>query len=68
MVFSAHRLARLRRASGLTQEEIARRAGLATVTVSKLEEGRVADPKSSTLSRIAKVLGCTVGQLMAPEK
>jgi transcriptional regulator with XRE-family HTH domain len=36
--------------------------------VSKLEEGRVADPKSSTLVRIAKVLGCTVAQLMAREK
>src|SRR5258706_13892014 len=68
LLFSARRLGQLRKAKGLTQEAVARRAGLATVTVSKLEEGRVADPKSSTLARIAKVLGCTVAQLMVREK
>ena len=63
-VFSAQALIQLRRAIGLSQEELARRAGLATVTIAKLEEGRIADPKSSTLGKLAGPLNCSVGQLM----
>jgi transcriptional regulator with XRE-family HTH domain len=64
-VFSSRSLIDLRRAQGLSQEELARRAGLATVTIAKLEEGRVMDPKTSTLAKLAFGLGCTVDDLVA---
>jgi transcriptional regulator with XRE-family HTH domain len=64
--FSSSALAELRRAKGMSQEELARRAGLATVTVAKLEEGRIADPKSSTVGKLAAALGCPVDRLLEP--
>ena len=66
-VFSPTQLARLRKAKGWTQEGLARRANLATVTVSKLEEGKVQDPNSSTLHKLANALGCPVTQLMGAD-
>lgn len=63
-LFSAHSLVEMRRLKGLSQEELARRAGLATVTVSKLEEGRILDPKASTLGKLAIGLGCSVEDLV----
>ena len=63
-VFSPSALIEFRHAKGMSQEELARAAGLATVTVAKLEEGRKRDPRSSTLAKLAGALGCSVGQLM----
>ena len=62
-VFSRKALARIRKAQGLSQEHLARVSGLATVTIAKLEEGRNFDPKASTLSKLAKALGCRLEQL-----
>ena len=46
-------------------------SGLATVTISKLEEGRNLDPKASTLTKLARALRCQLEQLFtaapAPE-
>jgi transcriptional regulator with XRE-family HTH domain len=44
--------------------ELARRSNLATVTVAKLEEGRITDPKASTLAKLAAGLGCAVDDLV----
>jgi transcriptional regulator with XRE-family HTH domain len=63
-VFDSDGLVRLRKAWGLSQEELARRSGLATVTIAKLEEGRIVDPKASTLLKLARALGCQVDALL----
>ena len=64
-MFSAEYLVRLRRARGFSQEELARRSGLATATVAKLEEGRSADPRTSTLAKLASGLDCPIQALVA---
>ncbi len=66
-VFSSEALARIRREHGWSQEELARRSGVATVTVAKLEERKSSDPRASTLARIADALGCTVEQLVSED-
>lgn len=50
------------------QTEIARRAGMTVQQWHDLENGRKPDPRVSTLERVAKVLGCTVDELLDPEK
>lgn len=67
-MFSARSLVERRRARGLSQEGLARRAGLATVTVAKLEEGRTPDPKASTLAKLAAGLDCKVGDLVEADR
>lgn len=64
-MFSAESLVRLRRAQGFSQEELARRSGLATTTVAKLEEGRSSDPRTSTLAKLAYGLSCPIEALLA---
>lgn len=55
---------RLRRAKGVSQEELAKRTGLSVATVSKLEEGRIADPRVSTIVKLALGLSCRVDDLL----
>lgn len=62
--FSSEALADRRRRLHLSQEDLARRSGVATVTVQKLEEGRIRDPRGSTLAKLAAVLGCRVESLL----
>lgn len=50
------RLLAAREGSGLSQREVAGRAGIGHGHLSRIETGRV-DPKLSTLRRIADVLG-----------
>jgi transcriptional regulator with XRE-family HTH domain len=52
-------LRELREKAGLTQEALARLAGLSTFTVSKLEQGGV-DPSWSTVKKLARALGVSV--------
>ena len=66
-MFSAANLVLMRKAKNLTQEEVARRSGLATVTISKLEEGRNNDPKVSTVSKLARALDCPVATFFSQE-
>ena len=66
-MFSAANLVLMRKAKNLTQEEVARRSGLATVTISKLEEGRNHDPRVSTVSKLARALDCPVGTFFSQE-
>ena len=58
-MFSSANLIRIRKERGLTQEEVARRSGLATVTISKLEEGKNVDPKMSTVMKLVTALECS---------
>lgn len=45
-----------RRAAGLKQDELARRAGVSRMTVQRIEAGTI-DPRASTLLVLARALG-----------
>ncbi len=66
-VFSAANLVLMRKVRNFSQEEVARRSGLATVTISKLEEGRSNDPKVSTVCKLSKAFGCPIEALLHQE-
>jgi transcriptional regulator with XRE-family HTH domain len=57
----------MRRAMDLTQEEIARRAGVSLNWVNALERGRISDPHISTLLDLADALGVGVEELVRKE-
>jgi len=59
------RLATRRHAAGLSQAELALRAGCHANTIVFLESGRVEHPRSDTIAAIAQVLQCDVGELIA---
>ena len=63
-MFSWKSLTQARKTRGLTQEELARQSTLSVGTVSKLEEGRITNPKASTLTKLASVLDCTIDSLL----
>ena len=51
----AERLTRLRKARGMTQEELAKKAGVTRHLISHIETGRVERPKD--MDKIARALG-----------
>jgi transcriptional regulator with XRE-family HTH domain len=59
----AGRLQGLRKAAGLTQQQLATAAGLSMSLITQLEQGVKDDPKMSTLLALAGVLGATVNDL-----
>jgi transcriptional regulator with XRE-family HTH domain len=59
------RLRELREAAGLTQEALARAAGLSTSAVSKLEQ-RDIDPSWSTVQVLARALGVNCAAFEGP--
>jgi transcriptional regulator with XRE-family HTH domain len=60
----AYRLRSLREAAALSQQEVADRADLSLSLVAKMEQGRKADPRASTLLALAEALGVRAGQLI----
>ena len=58
------RIRELRHALGLTQAELARRAGVRRATVSRLENARVSALDLDVLERVADVLGIEPGFLL----
>jgi transcriptional regulator with XRE-family HTH domain len=60
----AYRLQTLRESSGLSQQEVADRADLSLSLVAKMEQGRKADPRASTLLALADALGVRAGRLI----
>jgi len=54
---------RLRERRGLTQEALAKRAGLHRVYVAQIE-GQTKTPSIPTLEKLAKALGVKVGRLL----
>jgi transcriptional regulator with XRE-family HTH domain len=60
----AVRLREAREARGLSQRELAVRAGLSRVTVNRLEMGRLT-PRRGTLARLAEALGLSPSDLVA---
>jgi transcriptional regulator with XRE-family HTH domain len=61
------RLRSLRKARGLSQEAVARRADIGLRAYGDLERGRASDPHYSTLEGIAHALGTTVAELVGEE-
>lgn len=64
MVELGHRLRSLREERGLTQQALARAAGIATDMVSRLENGHYSSPGLRTLLRIAAGMGLPVAALL----
>lgn len=60
----AENLLRLRKAAGLSQMELASRAGLTVSSVSQLEQGKIRDPRMSTVIVIANALGVSKDDLL----
>jgi transcriptional regulator with XRE-family HTH domain len=60
---TAKRLARLRRAQGLTQQQLAAKAGLSREFLNRLEHARL-DPSLTTLVKLAKALRVKVTELV----
>ncbi len=54
----------IRQAKGLSQAELAKRAGLSREYINKIEAGKY-DPPLSTITALAEALGVTAGKLMA---
>jgi transcriptional regulator with XRE-family HTH domain len=61
------RVRRLRKGRGLTQEEVARRAGLTLNSYGDIERGHVRDPHLSSLEAIAQALGVSIEALVSTE-
>ena len=59
------RLKAAREAAGLTQAELARRAGLSRIYIAKLEAGDRTAPTLDVLGRLAKALRLTLVDLLA---
>jgi transcriptional regulator with XRE-family HTH domain len=62
----ALRIRELRRAKKWKQRDLAREAGLSSVTVARIEAGYKHTIKQDTLSSIARALGVPVSELEAP--
>lgn len=60
----AYRLQTLREKAGLSQQEVAEKADLSLSLIAKMEQGRKADPRASTLLALAKALGVRAGELI----
>lgn len=60
----AYRIRTLRETAGLSQEEVAQKAELSLSLITKMEQGRKADPRASTLLALAGALGVRAGQLI----
>jgi transcriptional regulator with XRE-family HTH domain len=60
-------LRRLRLERFLSQAELARQAGLHTITISRLEVG-LAKPSTRTVRVLAETLGVALGELATPEE
>jgi len=52
----------------MSQRALAKAAGLSPVLVTKLESGAIADPRLSTLRKLAKALNVTVADLIGEGK
>ncbi len=60
------RLEHLRTRKPLTQEELAHKAGITRTALARIESG-AAEPRPSTVRRLAEALGVEPEQLMEPE-
>jgi ribosome-binding protein aMBF1 (putative translation factor) len=64
----ADRLKAARKAVGMTQQDLAVKAGLSISAVVHIEAGRIPDPRVSTLRALAKALGLSMDVLAAEDE
>jgi transcriptional regulator with XRE-family HTH domain len=57
-----------RRASGLSQRQLAEKVGVDFSYISKLENGRLPAPAAETVGRLAEALACPVEELLSAAK
>lgn len=62
------RLQELRKRAGLTQQELAVRAGVSLGAIAQLESGRRRFPRIKTALAIARVLGVEVEEIWPPDR
>ena len=60
------RLRELRAAAGLTQEQLAEKAGVSKDVIAKLEQGSRTGARSSSIVLLASALGVTMGEFWTP--
>lgn len=60
------RIAQRRLRAGLNQEELAERTGFSVPTIQRLERGMTFNPGIRQLASIARVLDCSVDDLIEP--
>lgn len=63
----ANRLKSLRESKGMSQEELAARAGVSRTTIWNLETNPQADTTTKTLLKIAAALGTSVAEIFFTE-
>jgi transcriptional regulator with XRE-family HTH domain len=64
----ARRLRKFRDAKGLTRQSLAVEAGLSISVVAAIEQGRIPDPRSSTLRALASALSVKLDDLLPPSE
>jgi transcriptional regulator with XRE-family HTH domain len=57
-------LAKIRKEKGLTQEALARKAGISFHTLVKIEGGRIKNPRIETVIKLAKALDVSIDRLI----
>ena len=57
-------LRRARRAAGLSQAELAERAGVGANTIARIEAEQIDNPRINTLGKLARALGIDARELM----
>jgi transcriptional regulator with XRE-family HTH domain len=60
----SERLRTLREAAGLSQQDVAMKGDLSLSLIAKLEQGKKADPRASTLIALAAALGVKPGRIV----
>ncbi len=63
-MYIGSRIKTARKVARISQEELARRAGMSLKGVGDIERGDIEDPHYSSLSKIADALGMSVGELL----
>ena len=61
--FSGERLREMRKARGWSQMQLAQESGIWVSRISLLENNHVADPRFSTILKLAEALGCSADEL-----
>ena len=64
MRFPGEELLRLRKEQFLSQRDLAQRAGVSPTTIMHLETGESADPRLSTVRKVAEALGVDPNSLV----
>jgi len=61
------RVQRLRHAKGWTARELGQRAGMGDSAISRIETGKIVEPRLATFLRLADALGVSVAELRGAE-